>query len=151
MGHLNDLLQDVAQPTIAPVGTRLRARGQGHRRGQSLFSGSSNLSFSVTDSIPEASESQNGPLQDEMPLTPGMISYGAGFNSLSASEKRVIEDSVRIIDADDEVEGEEPLVLRRYWALRSEADEAVKMSKIVWQDTPFSVYALQSGFRVTSV
>jgi hypothetical protein len=35
------------------------------------------------------------------------------------------------------------LALRKYYALRHEAEDAVTESKRLWSDTPFSVYALQ--------
>ena len=36
--------------------------------------------------------------------------------------------------------------LRRYYALRSEAEVTVDESKRLWMDTPFSVFALQCEF-----
>ena len=46
---------------------------------------------------------------------------------------------VRIQEWDDE----QAPSLRRYFSLRTEADEEVAKSKVVWPDTPFSVYAVQ--------
>jgi hypothetical protein len=51
------------------------------------------------------------------------------------------EPSVEVVEWDDErmVVG-----LRKYYALRSEADETISHSRMVWPDTPFSAHALQS-------
>jgi hypothetical protein len=38
------------------------------------------------------------------------------------------------------------VALRKYYALRDEAEEAVTESKLVWQDTPFSLFAVQCEY-----
>ena len=75
-------------------------------------------------------------------LSPAMASFGAGFDTLSpqGTITRADTSSVYIVQEEDEETGE---VLRRYWALCNEADETLEESKVIWPDTPFSIFALQ--------
>jgi serine/arginine repetitive matrix protein 2 len=60
----------------------------------------------------------------------------------------IINDSVRIVDSDSprssgEWDPNHGISMRKYFALKNEACETVEESKRVWQDTPFSVFAVQ--------
>ena len=50
------------------------------------------------------------------------------------------DDSTLSLDWDDE---RNVIALRRYYALRDEAQVTVEDSRRIWHDTPFSVYAVQ--------
>jgi serine/arginine repetitive matrix protein 2 len=134
--HLDALLTNATRPS--PSQGRLRPRGQGHRRGRSQISSTSAFSSIIT-----IEEETQGSIQNENMLSPVMNSYGAGFNTLSpdGTITRTEQSSVYIVQEEDEETGE---VLRKYWALMTEADAALAESQVVWPDTPFSMYALQS-------
>ena len=73
--------------------------------------------------------------------SPAMVSFRVSFDSLlpQVTSSCGEESAVYIVQEEDGETGE---VLRRYWALRIEADETVAESQVVWPDTPFSIFAL---------
>ncbi|KAI0696589.1 hypothetical protein BC835DRAFT_853465 [Cytidiella melzeri] len=144
LGHLNTLLTNVTYPSsgIARARTvRARARGTGHRRGPSQ----AHVSVSRT-SVYETIEEESVILSSSP--SPGKTASPATVTKPAPAE--VPQDSVFIVDADsatyeehwDEESG--VMTMRRYFALREEAQETVIQSKRVWEDTPFSVFAVQS-------
>ena len=63
------------------------------------------------------------------------------FINLSAEASHSLEPAVRVVDWDEDSQFP---ALRRFFALKDEAHEIVAASRRVWEDTPFSLYALQS-------
>jgi serine/arginine repetitive matrix protein 2 len=69
--------------------------------------------------------------------------------STKKSETQVACDEVFIVDPEAESlssmwDDERGIVaLRKYYALRDEAQNTVTESKLIWRDTPFSVFAVQ--------
>ncbi len=64
----------------------------------------------------------------------------------------VIDDNVIIVDPEDAslTDWDERGIasLCRYFTLKDEADVTIRESKQVWSDTPFSIYAVQSAYRL---
>ena len=66
-----------------------------------------------------------------------------------ANSTSIMSDSVYVVESDrdsiySEYDDERGITtLRRYYALRNEAQVTVDESKRVWSDTPFSLFALQ--------
>ncbi|KAH9913689.1 uncharacterized protein BXZ73DRAFT_81864 [Epithele typhae] len=142
IGHLNSLLANTSNPSSGiSRARRARARGAGHRRriDEARMSRSSvyetiQEEVSVGSSSPSASVSQPTPLH----VSPAIA------NSMANSSVYVVEsdgDSIYSETWDDETG---ITTLRQYYALRSEAQVTVDESKMVWPDTPFSLFALQS-------
>lgn len=69
-------------------------------------------------------------------------------NLLKTAPPAAINDSVYIVDADtasiSDWDDEHGIVtLRKYHALKDEAQDTVSESKKAWTDTPFSIFAVQ--------
>lgn len=97
---------------------------------------------SVYETIQEEASVSSSPAASTSHPTPQHAS------KLAASP--MINDSVYVVESDrDSILSESwddengITTLRRYYALRNEAQVTVDESKRVWLDTPFSVYALQ--------
>ncbi|KZS91528.1 hypothetical protein SISNIDRAFT_551016 [Sistotremastrum niveocremeum HHB9708] len=131
--HLNALLKKASRSTSNS--SRVRARGEGHRRRHSQVS-----RYSVISSLMDTIQEDNPGLTDSASSVRSSFDGKAETASLTASDAQDHEPDVQIAEWDEPAGPH----LRRYWALRSEADEEVAMSKVVWPDTPFSVYAVQS-------
>ncbi|KAF8483145.1 hypothetical protein JB92DRAFT_1651529 [Gautieria morchelliformis] len=135
IARLKALLQ-TASAGVNSASSRTRARGHGHRRRTSQMSRLSTI----------------GTIQEENPglsnsPSPGRRSTRNSFQSVSSyppsprEPDSGAEPMVDVVEWDDEqmVSG-----LRRYYALRSEADDTISHSRLVWPDTPFSLHALQT-------
>ncbi|TBU22804.1 hypothetical protein BD311DRAFT_822465 [Dichomitus squalens] len=142
IGHLNTLLTNASHPSsgVARARARARARGTGHRRriDQARMSRSS-----VYETIEEeASVLASSPSTQRS--TPQSLAKQA------VNSSTMMNDSVYIVESDrDSVYSEYSdehgiTTLRRYYALRNEAQVTVDESKRMWMDTPFSLFALQS-------
>ncbi|KAJ7620088.1 hypothetical protein FB45DRAFT_839417 [Roridomyces roridus] len=136
MSEVNVILSNATHPmsSVARDHVRSRARGHGHRR---RFSHARASRSSVYETI-----------QEEHP-SPAPSSVTSKKSSPTACQ------GVFIVDHDSSSIDMTPgapswddergiLVLRKYHALRHEAEETVEESKRTWSDTPFSVYALQA-------
>lgn len=115
---------------------RARAQGQGHRR---RFSQARASRSSVYETI-----------QEERP-SPGAQSKNSKTSSptiqlpvLIADPSRSSIGSINSIHGSSLWEDEQGVMaLRRYYALRDEAQDTVTESRKVWLDTPFSVFSVQ--------
>ena len=143
LGHLNTLLTAATQPSssLLRANTRARPRGAGHRRRYSAARSRS----SVYETIQEESFVFSSSPSPEKPMLP------------DATEKSVVNvsmhnDTVIIVDPetaslDEDWTDEHGIVsMRKYYALRDEAEVTVTESKRVWADTPFSVFAIQCEY-----
>ena len=143
LSSLNVILSNATHPM--PSGARARARarahGQGHRRRQSGGRVSKSqvyetieeeMSSTVNSPVPPApsiaSKKSNPSIHCEPVFIVDPDTASADMNSSSHS---LWDDETGII------------ALRRYYALRDEAQDAVVESKRVWEDTPFSLFAVQ--------
>ncbi|TCD61190.1 hypothetical protein EIP91_008796, partial [Steccherinum ochraceum] len=146
IGHLSSILSTFDPPTsgIARARARARARGTGHRRRISQARASRSSVYEtiqeepyVLSSSPTASpapSARSGPADGTKVLSP------------------VVDNSVYIVDSDTQSMGgsidwsdEKGIVgMRKYYALKGEADDTVRESKRAWHDTAFSIFALQS-------
>jgi serine/arginine repetitive matrix protein 2 len=138
LSQLNAMLSNVTYPvsTTAPRKARARARGHGHRR---RISQARAIRSSVYETIEEEMSIGSSPTQsltptDSTPTTGQPIfivdSDAASIDTLSP-ETSIWDDEQGIV------------ALRKYYALRDEAQDTVTESKQQWLDTPFSVFALQ--------
>ena len=83
-------------------------------------------------------------VSNESMYMPGSVVVRSLYHSDVESDR----DSVCSVEWDDE---HGITTLRRYYALRDEAQVTVDESKRAWVDTPFSVFALQSEqYHMTS-
>ena len=76
--------------------------------------------------------------------TPQSLAKQAANSMMNNSVYVVESDGDSIYSECDDERG--ITTLRRYYALRSEAEVTVDESKRLWNDTPFSVFALQCEF-----
>lgn len=159
---LSVLLQTAAAGTRSSAtrvrsGSRIRAPGQGHRRRASQVSKGSmiatiqeevaNESFRPliapnTNNVPtqrHSSESSSSYSSEEPLRTP--LDFEMVKEPGNLSEPRIIE------HRQDWEEEQWVIGLRKYYALRSEADEEIRHSRIAWPDTSFSLHALHSEWE----
>jgi serine/arginine repetitive matrix protein 2 len=135
VGHLNVLLSNVTHPFTRPT-RRARARGQGHRRRISEVEATRS---SVYETIQEEI-----PVFTSPPPAPEPVPQVAKAEPPPPSVY-IVEDT----EAADNMDWDEEtsvIAMRRYWALKDEAQDTVKESRRVWMDTPFSIFALQCEF-----
>ena len=140
IGHLNNLLTATTQPSsgIARARTsRVRARGTGHRR---RFSQARASRSSVYETI------QEEPFV--LSASPSPATSSDLSTILSSTSHSLTRDSVYIVEADtasvSDWDDEHGIVsMRKYHALKDEAEDTVVESKRIWVDTPFSIFAVQ--------
>jgi serine/arginine repetitive matrix protein 2 len=129
LSRVNLSLTNMSHPIIVQPRSRIRSKGHGHRR---RLSGIQISRASVYETIEE---------ENHTPSTDGFP------DSVKTSLSPVIDDGVIIVDPDDTsiIEWDERgiVALREYYTLKDEANIAVKESKQLWLDTPFSIYAVQ--------
>ncbi|RPD56493.1 hypothetical protein L226DRAFT_550932 [Lentinus tigrinus ALCF2SS1-7] len=139
LGRLSTLLANATQPTsgLARARSRARARGTGHRRriDEARMSRSS-----VYETIEEEASVYSSSPSSHHP-TPQSVAKSSMMNDTSIFVVESDRDSVCSVEWDDE---HGITTLRRYYALRDEAQVTVDESKRAWADTPFSVFALQT-------
>ena len=151
MTQLSALLTNVTHPMTYPSrpGSRARARGRGHghRRRVSQVPASR---ASAYETIEEEVVNVNANSSDDVLSSPESRSdlkrSQNGKSGLDMDMGMYVsphgpEPQVEIVSWDDHENG---LVMRRYYAFRNEAHETLEESKRVWEDTPFSVFAVQS-------
>ncbi|KAJ7088519.1 hypothetical protein B0H15DRAFT_841620 [Mycena belliarum] len=139
MSEVNVILSNTTYPmaTTARDRVRARARGHGHRRRVSVAQSRASRS-SVYETIHEE-----------------MASPAPSSTASKKSNSPTARQGVFVVDPDagsvdwspggrgwDDERG--IIALRKYYALRHEAEDTVSESKRTWSDTPFSVYALQA-------
>lgn len=137
LSHVNMILANATHPmtTTARQRVRARARGHGHRRRASQARASRS---SVYETIHEEMSNPSSP------------------NTSPASKKSspTVCQPIFIVEPDTASMDSHPgqsiwddergiVALRKYYALRDEAQDTVTESKRQWMDTPFSVFALQ--------
>jgi serine/arginine repetitive matrix protein 2 len=124
-------------PTVGRNRARARARGTGHRR---RYSKSHISRSSVYETIEEEMSNASG---------------SPAKSLLSKKSSPTTRQPVFVVDSDTVSVHSQPeestwddergiTTLRKYYALRDEAENVVDESKRTWLDTPFSLFALQS-------
>jgi serine/arginine repetitive matrix protein 2 len=127
LSHVNSMLINATHPMTTGARARARARGRGHR---TRFSQSHLSRSSVYETIEEEQASvHNSPAISKNSPTIRQAVY-------------IVDPQSPEYDIWDDEQGIE--ALRRYYALRDEAQNTVTESKQLWEDTPFSLFALQS-------
>ena len=120
-------------PTVGRNRARARARGTGHRR---RYSKSHISRSSVYETIEEEMSNASSPAHSKKssPTTrqPVFVVDSDTVSIHSKPEESTWDDERGIT------------TLRKYYALRDEAENVVVESKRTWLDTPFSLFALQS-------
>jgi serine/arginine repetitive matrix protein 2 len=122
---------------------RARARGTGHRRRLSQVRVSRASMYETIEEEPTT-----------LSYSPASAQAGSPSPATQNPQTDVKQDPVFIVDADSisyqEHWNDETgmMTIRRYHALCDEAEEIVTESKRVWEDTPFSVFALQCKISI---
>jgi hypothetical protein len=111
---------------------RARARGNGHRRRVSQ------ACPAVYETIEEEERSS--------PPTPAAASAVAIKKTDGCDDVYVVEPCAVDSIWDDE---QGILILQKYYALRDEAETTVMESRRIWEDTPFSLFAVQCTFSLS--
>ncbi|OJT03398.1 hypothetical protein TRAPUB_5996, partial [Trametes pubescens] len=140
LGSLKSILTNVTQSSssVARARSRQRARGMGHRRriDQTRMSRSS-----VYETISEEASVYSSSPSEKHP-TPQSIAKQFASPLINTLVYIVEDDNLDSVYG-DWVEETGIMTLRRYYALRDEAQETVTESRRVWVNTPFSVFASQ--------
>ena len=123
-------------PTVGRIRARARAPGTGHRR---RYSKAHISRSSVYETIEEEMSNASSPAHSLFlkKSSPTMRQPVFVVDSDTASVHSKLEEPTW----DDE---HRITTLRKYYALRDEAENVVVESKRTWLDTPFSLFALQS-------
>ncbi|EGO19639.1 hypothetical protein SERLADRAFT_443108 [Serpula lacrymans var. lacrymans S7.9] len=140
LSHINYMLSNTTYPmsNAARARIRPRARGQGHRRRISQARASR---ASIYETIEEEMSVAGSPMTVSM--APGSATKTIGPAAMSSVY--VVDPETASVDSMSLWDDERGITaLRKYYALRDEAQDTVQESKRVWMDTPFSVFAVQS-------
>ena len=134
VGQLNDMLSNVTHPMTRPTHGRSHARGQGHGHRRRPSDARHSMA-SVYETIQEEGLGSVDPSEPPKIEIPAAV-----YNSVNSVHIAGDSDCT-----DTEWDDERGIVaLRKYGALKDEADDTVVESKRTWLDTPFSLYAVQS-------
>lgn len=144
LSSISIMLSNTAHPHSARDRARARARGEGHRRRISQVQASRS---SVYETIEEEIASSSSP----PPSPHSSISEKCSIREVSYGHSSVYivdpetasNDSFSMWDDEKGIRW-----MRKYHALKEEAEDTVVDSKRVWVDTPFSLYALQCKFCI---
>ena len=147
LSQLNGLLSNTTHPLSNAAFDRARphARGLGHRRriSQARASRTSiyeTIEEELTSSLSSKSSQYSipGSASDTLKLAE------AAKKTMDPPPVFVVDPETSSVDSFSLWDDERGITaLRRYYALRDEAEGAVTESKSTWSDTPFSVFALQ--------
>ncbi|KAJ7772927.1 hypothetical protein DFH07DRAFT_913167 [Mycena maculata] len=139
MSQVNVILSNATHPmsSTARDRVRARARGHGHRRRVSLAqtrASRSSVYETIQEELASPAPSSTASKKSSSPTAcQGVFIVEPGTGSVDLTPGGPSWDDERGI-----------LALRKYYALRHEAEDTVIESKRTWSDTPFSVYALQA-------
>lgn len=140
LSQLNIALANATHPmsNIARSRSRARARGTGHRR---RYSKAHMSRSSVYETIEEENPNVASPesmmsKKDDPTTRQAIIVVDSDTASIhSKTEESRWDDEHGIV------------ALRKFYALRDEAENTVSESRRIWLDTPFSVFAVQSNLK----
>lgn len=132
LSQLNVLLTSASYP--ASRHRRARARGQGHRRRISQAQVSHVSAYeTIQEEVPGLSNTSS-PAKATLPNHEKSV-----LNDITTSVS-TMEPEIHIVQWDEEENG---MILRKYYAWEDEAQITLQESKRMWEDTPFSLFALQ--------
>ncbi|KAG2365179.1 hypothetical protein BDR07DRAFT_1470529 [Suillus spraguei] len=148
LSHVNYMLSNVTHPlsNVALDRVRPRARGHGHQRriSQARASRTSiyeTIEEELTTSLPPTSSLQSPP----GPVTKNIQFSNSATRTIDRTPVFVADPETASVDSVSLWDDERGITaLRKYYALRDEAEDTVTESQRVWLDTPFSVFAVQS-------
>ncbi|KAG6916979.1 hypothetical protein DXG01_004408 [Tephrocybe rancida] len=133
LSQINVALANATHPmsTLARHRVRARAKGHGHRQRASYIRASRS---SVYETI-----------QEEISPSPNKLAASQKGTPTICQPIFIVEPETSEVDPAQIWDDENGIIaLRRYYALKDEAQTTVVESKQVWRDTPFSVFAVQS-------
>jgi hypothetical protein len=148
LSHVNYMLSNVTHPLSNATFDRVRprARGHGHQRRISQARASRTSIYETieeefTTSLSPTSSLQSppGPATNNIQLPDSATKTIGRTPVFVADPETASVDSVSLWDDERGI-----TALRKYYALRDEAEDTVTESQRVWLDTPFSVFAVQS-------
>ncbi|KIY52945.1 hypothetical protein FISHEDRAFT_69402 [Fistulina hepatica ATCC 64428] len=142
IAHIMSSLTNATHPMVSRP-SRARPRGQGHRRPMSRASHQARMSrsFMYETITEEASPTQTVPVSSvssDSPTTSQPI-FVVNEDTVSIHSRSSSSESISFWNDEQGI-----VALRKFYALRSEAEELVTESKRVWADTPFSLFAVQN-------
>jgi serine/arginine repetitive matrix protein 2 len=136
LSRLDAMLANATHPVTAVVGarSRARARGSGHRRRIAQ------TCKSIYETIEE--EKSN-------PSSPAPPVFTKKLEAIPVFDEVYVVDPAEPDSVDTIWDDEHGIItLRQYYALRDEAENTVTESRRVWEDTPFSLFALQCAYHL---
>ncbi|KAL4261714.1 hypothetical protein AB1N83_006845 [Pleurotus pulmonarius] len=142
LSQLNTMLSNATHPMSnigrARAHARARARGHGHHRRISQARMSRSSVYETIEEEMSVTSSPARPAHEDKKATPATQQAVYIVDPEMAS---MLDSSPRSSMWDDD---QGLVALRRYYALRDEAEVTVTESRRQWIDTPFSIFALQS-------
>ncbi|TFK24318.1 hypothetical protein FA15DRAFT_419231 [Coprinopsis marcescibilis] len=144
LNDVNIMLSNTTHPTSTLATARNRARTQGtsHRR---RYSKAHISRPSVNETIDEESNASSSEADHSDPCTSATKKL-TGVESSPMVIYLVDEDTQSFVQEDISMWDDERgiLALRKYYTLKDEATTTVMESQRAWEDTPFSVFAVQT-------
>ena len=142
LSGISMILSNTAHPHSVRDRARTRARGEGHRRRISQARASRSSMYETIEE--EMSNSSSLP-----PSPHSSISEKCGVREVShgRSSVYIVDPEMPLSDSLSTWDEENGITwMRKYHALKEEAQDTVVDSKRVWVDTPYSLYALQCKY-----
>ena len=146
LSQLNLLLSNASHPLSNAALDRARPHVRGHRRRISQARASRT---SIYETIEEELTSSVSSTHSPAHTMPGSVSKTpkvteAAKKTIEPPQVFVVDPETSSVDSFSLWDDEQGITaLRRYYALRDEAEDAVTESKRTWLDTPFSLFAMQ--------
>ncbi|OJA11619.1 hypothetical protein AZE42_05475 [Rhizopogon vesiculosus] len=148
LSHVNYMLSNVTHPLSNATLDRVRPRahGHGHRRRISQARASRT---SIYETIEEELTTSFSPTSSPQSL-PGSATKAIQLpdsvtKTIGRAPVYIVDPETASMDSVSMWDDEKGIMaLRKYYALRDEAQDTVTESKQVWLDTPFSIFAVQS-------
>ncbi|KAI6020976.1 hypothetical protein BKA83DRAFT_4293512 [Pisolithus microcarpus] len=149
LGHINSMLANVTHPSASTAFDRVRSRARGHGHHRRISQARASRT-SVYETIEEETTTSLSPFNSPDRSTPGSATKTVQLpesvtKTMGPSRVFVVDPETSSVDSISPWDDERGITaLRKYYALRDEAQDAVTESKRIWVDTPFSVFAVQS-------
>lgn len=148
LSQLNVMLANATHPLASSAFDRVRLRGRGHGHRRQISQARASRT-SIYETIEEEGTMSLSPFNSPDRTTSDSATKtvklpGSASKTIGPAQVFVVDpetssvDSVSLWDDDKGI-----TALRKYYALRDEAQDAVNESQRVWSDTPFSIFAVQ--------
>lgn len=146
LSQLNVLLSTVTQPLSSATFDRARPYARGHRRRISQARASRTSVYeTIEEELAPSLSHTDSPEHSVAGSTSNTVQPAdAAMTTMDPPQVYVVDPETSSLDSYSPWDDEQGITaLRRYYALRDEAEDVVTESKLTWMDTALSLFALQ--------